>query len=109
MKETAMRTKILAILLTLGFALWGAAVWADEFTQTTEPFARSAEVYTEGYQAFAPATNLPTREDLVIVVRPSDCSNLVDCHVFGLKNPNSFQFELQTVDLLELGGASIGN
>ncbi len=102
-----MRTKILAVLLTLGFALWGVAAWADEFTKTAEPFARSAEIYTEGYQAFGPPENVPTPGDFVAVM-------LGDQHAvsgrpwfaYQLREPGRFQFELQPMEELR---PSVGN
>ena len=107
-----MRTKILATLLTLGFALWGAAAWADDMTSYVEPFARSAEIYQEGYQAFGPPENLPTREDLERVIVIPDGVNWVPyspVYMYRLSEPEHFHFDLRTLDPLELGAPSVGN
>jgi hypothetical protein len=108
-----MRTKILAALLTLASALWGAAAWADVYTEVAEPFARSAEIYTEGYQAFAPSGPLIGPEDLAAQIIIKEGMPWGAAYkpvvIYRLKDPGRFHFELQTPDPLDLGGPSVGN
>jgi hypothetical protein len=97
-EETSMK-KLLGILMALAWALSVPAAWADGFTQTAEPFARSAEIYAEGYQAFAPSAALPTPQDFVgetVGLRPGAFLWNTPLIVYTLKDPGRFKLELQT-------------
>ncbi len=94
--------KLASIWMVAAVALLMAGpAFADGFTQTEEPFARSAAIYADGFHAFAPRAALPTREDFVTVILAPQhptvgvASGYRPWITYQLKEPGRFAFELQ--------------
>lgn len=91
--------RMFGALMTLALVLPASAAFADGFTQTEEPFAKSAEIYADGFHAFAPPAALPTPGDFVTenlgrhTVYPARSFT-----AYSLKDPGRFKFELQQMD-----------
>ncbi len=95
--------KMLGALIALTFALSASAAFADGFTQTEEPFAKSAAIYADGFHAFASRAALPTREKFeTVTLGPQHPSRGIGGSVpwitYQLKEPGRFTFELQRMD-----------
>ena len=94
--------KLLRALMSLGLVLSASAAFADEFSRTEEPFVKGAQIYADGFHAFAPRAALPTpgdfdTENLGYGVR---CATAAYCpwYQYSLKEPGRFKFELQRMD-----------
>ncbi len=99
-----MRTmrKLARIWMVAAVALLMAGpAFADGFTETEEPFAKSAAIYAESFHAFAPRAALPTPEDFVTVNLGPGVVSLTAAYrpwiTYHLREPGRFKFELQRI------------
>ena len=98
--------KLFGALMTLALALSASAVFADEFSRTEEPFVKGAQIYADGFHAFAPRAALPTPGDFVAENLGYGVVSLTAPYrpwiQYRLREPGRFNFELQRMDDLWL-------